>query len=210
MGLTTPSDDETFPVTLSNEPNFVVICAFLTPFSSSMKTSFYTSDQPFRQISQETGKIRWTQVRNLVKGKIYTHGSLQALSDMTGWKGPRVLYMGDNLWADLVDARRLQGWRTGGAAIRRGFVWLCRVVSALMKALAGMTGAVIRELEGELEVQTSPDYLDKVNHLVAVTTVSFSIAVPDSTFDVIGRPFVALHQHVLNEGTCLGLPACRP
>lgn len=31
----------------------------------------------------------------------------------TGWEGPRVLYFGDSVWADLVQARKLHGWTTG-------------------------------------------------------------------------------------------------
>ncbi|CAN0545987.1 unnamed protein product, partial [Laminaria digitata] len=30
-----------------------------------------------------------------------------------GWVGPSVLYFGDSLWADLVEARKLHGWTTG-------------------------------------------------------------------------------------------------
>ena len=31
---------------------------------------------------------------------------------MTGWKGPRVLYFGDHVYADLADAAMQHGWRT--------------------------------------------------------------------------------------------------
>lgn len=31
----------------------------------------------------------------------------------TGWEGPSVLYFGDSVWADLVEARKLHGWTTG-------------------------------------------------------------------------------------------------
>jgi hypothetical protein len=49
-------------------------------------------------------------------------------------------------YADLVDARRLKGWRTG---------------------------AVIRELDGELRVQQSPAYRQRADAVVAVTTVRY-------------------------------------
>lgn len=32
---------------------------------------------------------------------------------LAGWEGPSVLYFGDSLWADLVEARKLYGWTTG-------------------------------------------------------------------------------------------------
>lgn len=51
---------------------------------------------------------------------------------------------GSSLWADLVDARRLQGWRTG---------------------------AVIRELNAELRVQQSVEYRARADRAIAVTEV---------------------------------------
>ncbi|CAN0222464.1 unnamed protein product, partial [Hapterophycus canaliculatus] len=49
----------------------------------------------------------------------------------TGWEGPSVLYFGDSLWADLVEARKLHGWTTG---------------------------AIIYDVELELEKMMSPRY----------------------------------------------------
>ena len=63
---------------------------------------------------------------------IYTYGSLEAMRKMTGWEGPRVLYIGDNMWADLVEARRAYGWSTG---------------------------AIIDELDHEIKVQSSGDFI---------------------------------------------------
>jgi hypothetical protein len=37
---------------------------------------------------------------------------VQALHQATGWEGKEVLFIGDNLRADLVDARRWHGWKT--------------------------------------------------------------------------------------------------
>ncbi len=109
---------------------------------SAGKPGFYTSDRPFRSVSRATGRIRWTEVTKLEKGKVYSHGSMEALTKMTGWKGPRVLYIGDQVFADLVGARRNQGWRTG---------------------------ALIRELEHELLVQSSREYRAHAHKMVTVT-----------------------------------------
>lgn len=109
---------------------------------SAGKPRFYTTDRSFREVSQTTGKIQWTEVTKLEKGKIYSHGSMEALTRMTGWSGPRVLYFGDQVFADLVGARRNQGWRTG---------------------------AVIRELEQELKVQQSPQYRSHAHKVITVT-----------------------------------------
>jgi len=51
-------------------------------------------------------------VTNLEPGQVYLHGSVQALNRTMKWTGKEVLYIGDNLWADLVEARRLHGWQT--------------------------------------------------------------------------------------------------
>lgn len=109
---------------------------------SAGKPGFYTSNRPFRQVDKRTGKIRWTEVTTLEKGKVYSHGSLEGLTKLTGWQGPRVLYIGDQIWADLVGGRRNQGWRTG---------------------------AVIRELEYELVVQQSKKYRQYAHQAVTVT-----------------------------------------
>lgn len=57
------------------------------------------------------------------------HGSVQALERATGWKGKDVLFVGDNLRVDLVEARRWHGWHTA---------------------------CVINELNHEVSVQGSP------------------------------------------------------
>ncbi len=67
--------------------------------------------QPPPQLKKNNNN-RWTQVQRLEQGKVYAGGSMERLSTMMGWTGSRVLYFGDSLWADLVDARRLKGWRT--------------------------------------------------------------------------------------------------
>jgi hypothetical protein len=63
---------------------------------------------------------------------VYTYGSLEVMRRMTGWEGPRVLYIGDNMWADLVEARRAYGWSTG---------------------------AIIAELEDEVTVQGGEQFI---------------------------------------------------
>lgn len=58
-------------------------------------------------------------MHELEPGRVYAGGSMEKLSEMTGWTGSKVLYFGDSLWADLVDARRLKGWRTVRGQERR-------------------------------------------------------------------------------------------
>ena len=56
--------------------------------------------------------MHWQQVSSLDKGKFYIHGNLDLFRNLTGWKGPRVLYFGDHVYADLADAAMQHGWRT--------------------------------------------------------------------------------------------------
>ncbi|CAN0038991.1 unnamed protein product, partial [Choristocarpus tenellus] len=80
---------------------------------SASKPHFYTGTRPFRRVSKNTGRIKWSEVKLLEKGMVYTHGSIEELKRLKGWDGPKVLYFGDSLWADLVEARKLHGWTTG-------------------------------------------------------------------------------------------------
>ena len=53
----------------------------------------------------------------LAPGGCYAGGSVGEVMALTGWHGRRVLYLGDHLFADLVEARRGQhNWLTGAAA----------------------------------------------------------------------------------------------
>jgi len=72
------------------------------------------------------------QVERFEKGEVYTEGCLKELTKLMDWApagmdeysvnyegggtalaSPNVLYIGDSLFADLVDAKREFGWTTG-------------------------------------------------------------------------------------------------
>lgn len=86
------------------------------------KPAFYTQDRPFREVSKRTGRVKFKPITELVHGEVYCDGSVGELMKLKGWgydaatgtyDGSRILYLGDSLFADLVDARRLYGWVTG-------------------------------------------------------------------------------------------------
>ena len=58
------------------------------------------------------GGMHWQQVTSFEKNKFYIHGNLELFRNLTGWKGSRVLYFGDHVYADLADAAMQHGWRT--------------------------------------------------------------------------------------------------
>eukprot|EP00928_Gymnodinium_smaydae_P081627 TRINITY_DN65109_c0_g1_i1.p1 TRINITY_DN65109_c0_g1~~TRINITY_DN65109_c0_g1_i1.p1 ORF type:complete len:291 (-),score=76.25 TRINITY_DN65109_c0_g1_i1:4-876(-) len=77
------------------------------------KPAFYTQSKPFRQVSKVTGAIDFKPISELRSGLVYCDGSIEELSRLKGWDKAHVVYLGDSLFADLVEARRLWGWTTG-------------------------------------------------------------------------------------------------
>ncbi|CAM9285200.1 unnamed protein product [Scytosiphon promiscuus] len=111
-------------------PNWTELFEFIGV--SASKPLFYTGQRPFRLVSKRDGRIKWSEVTHLSTGGVFTHGSIAELRRLkAGWEGPSVLYFGDSLWADLVEARKLHGWTTG---------------------------AIIYDVELELEKMMSPRY----------------------------------------------------
>jgi HAD superfamily 5'-nucleotidase-like hydrolase len=94
------------------------------------KPTFYTSnDRPFREVCLESGRIKFDEVVDVEKGRVYTEGCLSELTRLMNWHsgakrdingslskskstlaGSNVLYVGDSLFADLVDAKREYGY----------------------------------------------------------------------------------------------------
>jgi HAD superfamily 5'-nucleotidase-like hydrolase len=69
--------------------------------------------QPLRLV-HEDGSLGRSRVLELDKGMALCGGTVDELMQLTGWTGGRVLYLGDHLYADLVDARYGEhSWITG-------------------------------------------------------------------------------------------------
>lgn len=96
---------------------------------SAQKPDWFKTKKPFRLWNIADNRPSITPVGQLSKGQVYVGGSCAALERATGWKGRDVLFIGDNLRADLVDARRWHGWKTA---------------------------CIINELDREIDVQDSP------------------------------------------------------
>lgn len=101
---------------------------------------FAGSTRPFREYKPDGG-MHWQQVTSFEKNKFYIHGNLELFRNLTGWKGSRVLYFGDHVYADLADAAMQHGWRTA---------------------------AIIPEIENEVRIMTSPKCLRQTKWLVAL------------------------------------------
>ncbi|XP_076435703.1 5'-nucleotidase domain-containing protein 2-like [Babylonia areolata] len=100
---------------------------------------FHAGSRPFRLYDHDKGRNAWGRVTNLEKGQVYQQGNLYQLRQMTGWFGPQVLYFGDHVYSDLADPSLRYGWRTG---------------------------AIIPELETEIQLQNGADYKAAVRWLV--------------------------------------------
>uniref|UniRef100_A0A7S3GA12 5'-nucleotidase domain-containing protein n=1 Tax=Palpitomonas bilix TaxID=652834 RepID=A0A7S3GA12_9EUKA len=108
---------------------------------SSKKPSFYTSDAPFRSYNVASHSLLWNHVSELTPGNVYAGGSLREFSRLTGWKGSRILYLGDHLYADLKDASQLHSWTTG---------------------------VVVKELKNDIEVANTLEYRMLVDRVIEV------------------------------------------
>ncbi|XP_052784344.1 5'-nucleotidase domain-containing protein 3-like isoform X2 [Mya arenaria] len=99
---------------------------------------FNESTRPFRMYDPLNVKT-WERVRTLEKGKVYVQGNFNDFRHMTGWHGSKVLYFGDHVYTDLADPSLKHSWRTG---------------------------AIIPELEDEIEKMLSEEYKVSVRWLI--------------------------------------------
>ncbi|MBN3308764.1 NT5D2 protein, partial [Amia calva] len=98
------------------------------------KPSFFTDRRkPFRRLD-ESGSLQWDRITSMEKGKIYRQ--------LTGWRGPKVLYFGDHLYSDLADLMLRHGWRTG---------------------------AIVPELHTEIRIINTEQYMHSLTWLQALT-----------------------------------------
>lgn len=122
-------------------------CAYDTEFSiatfvpAAGKPAFYTeSSRPFREVCLETHRSKFKKVERFQKGRVYTEGCLKELTRLMDWSPkdvkdcdfkmgsgthdlgtPHALYIGDSLFADLVDAKREFGWTTAAVTPEVGY-----------------------------------------------------------------------------------------
>ena len=142
----------------------VVIC-------SAKKPDFYKTRLPFREYDPVRRSPTTSPVGQLERGKVYVHGSAHALQRATGWKTNDVLYLGDNLRADLVEARRFHGWHTGciinelDTEIATQQSEPCKEFHFLRSTLRNM----MYDLQAEMQRPKLADAEDPLHHLDDVT-----------------------------------------
>lgn len=175
-----------------------------TVIVSAGKPAFYTeARRPFREVNKENSRVKFKKVERLVPGEVYTEGCLKELTRLFDWNdgtgaenldhgalslaSSNVLYIGDSLFADLVDAKREYGWITAAVTPEVGFetevqgqadyVLVERTIEFLLNAL--------RLLQTELgpAKRTEEDLavLDAVETLVSIWR--------DRQTSLLGNPF---------------------
>lgn len=164
--------------------------------TSAGKPSFYTEDnRPFREVDISTGKVKFKQVVKLDKGRVYTSGCLKELTKCINWRrplsfsqdendspyddiyspltSPTIMYVGDSLFADLVDAKREFGWTTAAVTPEIGweielqrkteFVIAERAIEILLNSLR----LYQRSLGTGLRSKDELEVMDKMERIVS-------------------------------------------
>lgn len=178
--------------------------------TSAGKPMFYTDDsRPFREICQETRRLMFKRVERFERGKVYTEGCLKELMRLMDWTTvenkieskdtwgissgsldmatANVLYVGDSLFADLVDAKREFSWTTAAVTPEVGYEMELQTETdfALARRTIDLLLHALRLLQDELgtSLRTAEDVkvLDCLERLVSVWR--------DRESDVLGNPF---------------------
>jgi 5' nucleotidase family len=180
--------------------------------SAAGKPNFYTDEaRPFREVCQETHSIKFEKVLRLIPGKVYTEGCLKELTRLMEWRKweleipgndepqlglksgthemgtPHALYIGDSLFADLVDAKREFGWTTAAVTPEVGYESDVQSQSDYILAASSidMLLETLRNIQIELgnSMRTKEDMkvMDSLERLVSLWR--------DRETNLLGNPF---------------------
>lgn len=182
--------------------------------TSAGKPSFYTDNsRPFREVCQETRRLKFQPVDRFERGAVYTEGCLSELTRLMDWTKPRsadqsnvnneislgatavastVLYIGDSLFADLVDAKREFSWTTAAVVPEIGFE--LEIQSQNDFILAQQTSelllSALRMLQQEMGIamhsEEDTEVLNKMERLVSKWR--------DREIESLGNPFGSIFR----------------
>ena len=76
------------------------------------KPKFFTEGNPFVAIDPHSGEQKQRVVSQFSRDYVYEGGNLQAFEELTGFRGERVLYVGDHIYGDILRLRKAHMWRT--------------------------------------------------------------------------------------------------
>lgn len=151
------------------------------------KPKFYTDKaRPFREVCQESWRLKFNQVDHFKQGQIYTEGCIGELIRLMKWDHmitphksledvviSNVLYIGDSLFTDLVDAKREFGWITGFVTPEVGyemeiqrqveFVLAKQAIDIILNTLRHVQEKMGNGMRSEEDIKV----LDHLEHLIS-------------------------------------------
>jgi len=88
---------------------------------SAKKPSFFDRAASFRKLDINSGMLSFEPVNKFTAGEIYTEGSLQEFTRLSGKTGHNVLYMGDHIFSDLIRPSKAAMWKTAAIIKEIGY-----------------------------------------------------------------------------------------
>jgi HAD superfamily 5'-nucleotidase-like hydrolase len=105
----------------------------------SQKPKWYSRQTEFRALDQKTGAMGLYPIDEFRPGEVYTHGSLECFHRLLKIPGDQVLYMGDQIYTDLLIPQRMAVWKTA---------------------------AIIHEVQREVQISQTKEYADILTQLL--------------------------------------------
>lgn len=78
----------------------------------SAKPGFFSTRAPFMQVDDRTGKPIGIVQEKLMREKVYQGGNIHELEEWWDHSGDAILYVGDNIFSDIVRSKKRTTWRT--------------------------------------------------------------------------------------------------
>eukprot|EP00761_Pharyngomonas_kirbyi_P013571 gb/GECH01013600.1/.p1 GENE.gb/GECH01013600.1/~~gb/GECH01013600.1/.p1 ORF type:complete len:514 (+),score=137.57 gb/GECH01013600.1/:1-1542(+) len=80
---------------------------------SAKKPRFFEQGTALREVELETGQLKLGKIRSFKPGKVYSGGNLETFRKLTGTQGHEVLYIGDNIYHDIIRSKKSRClWKT--------------------------------------------------------------------------------------------------
>lgn len=77
---------------------------------SAAKPRFFNEERPFIELDSEGNPIG--EAKRLKRGIMYSGGNIRVLEESLGCGGPRIIYVGDHMYSDIVRSKKASVWRT--------------------------------------------------------------------------------------------------
>ncbi|MBA2661423.1 MAG: HAD-IG family 5'-nucleotidase [Bradymonadaceae bacterium] len=79
--------------------------------TGSAKPNFFTDRAPFLKVETD-GRVLGEEYAGFERGQLYQGGNLIDFERMSGFRGDRVLFIGDHIYGDIVRSKKSSAWRT--------------------------------------------------------------------------------------------------